>query len=212
MPGADALGSVVAGFHSLTGDGRVRSGWGASEVSIDLPIPLTVPIGSFFQGNRHLVRPLFERVAQLVGRDAETVIDLHAGVGFLAAAARYAADPRLVLVELNRTSALAARRNLPGAQVVVGSTAEEFLAGMTEPMPEATVMTDPPRTGLSRSLRAALARWLPRRVVMLGCDPATWARDAGFLVRHGYRPAVVELFDLFPSTHHVEVVALLERM
>jgi tRNA/tmRNA/rRNA uracil-C5-methylase (TrmA/RlmC/RlmD family) len=47
---------------------------------------------------------------------------------------------------------------------------------------------------------------------MLGCDPATWARDAGSLSDHGYRPAVVEIFDLFPSTHHLEILALMERV
>jgi tRNA/tmRNA/rRNA uracil-C5-methylase (TrmA/RlmC/RlmD family) len=46
---------------------------------------------------------------------------------------------------------------------------------------------------------------------MLGCDPATWARDAASLCDHGYRIAALELFDLFPSTHHVEILALLER-
>ncbi len=211
VPGDDDVGAVVAGFHSLPGDGRMRVGWGAAEVTIDLPIPLAVPIGSFFQGNRHLVRSLFDRVAELVGRDVKRVVDLHAGVGYLAAAARHAADPDLTLVEPNRLAALAARRNLPGAKVVVGSTAEDFLAGVSEPSAEATVITDPPRTGLSRRLRNALAHWLPQRVVMLGCDPATWARDAGFLVQHGYRPLVVELYDLFPSTHHVEILALLVR-
>ena len=46
---------------------------------------------------------------------------------------------------------------------------------------------------------------------MLGCDPATWARDAGFFQSNGYAARTVELFDLFPSTHHVEILALLER-
>jgi tRNA/tmRNA/rRNA uracil-C5-methylase (TrmA/RlmC/RlmD family) len=45
---------------------------------------------------------------------------------------------------------------------------------------------------------------------MLGCDPATWARDAGHLVSNGYRVTELELFDLFPLTHHVEILALLE--
>jgi tRNA/tmRNA/rRNA uracil-C5-methylase (TrmA/RlmC/RlmD family) len=211
VPAATRIGSSLKGFHSLLRSGRRQSGWGAREVAIELPIPLSVPIGSFFQGNRHLVLPLFERVAELVGSKPTPVYDLHAGVGFLAAAARFAADRPMILVEPNVTAAHAARRNLPGSEVVVGSTAEEFVAGQRTLKRDAIVITDPPRTGLSRTLRQNLADWLPRKILMLGCDPATWARDAGFLADHGYQPQVVELFDLFPSTHHLEILALLER-
>ena len=62
-----------------------------------------------------------------------------------------------------------------------------------------------------KDLRRHLARWRPERILMLGCDPATWARDAGFLGEHGYHPRVVEIFDLFPSTHHLEILAMMER-
>jgi 23S rRNA (uracil1939-C5)-methyltransferase len=211
VPAEATLGSMVRGFHSLQKSGQQRAGWGASEVVIELPIPLTVPIGAFFQGNRHLILPLFKRVAELVGDQPTPVYDLHAGVGYLAAAARFAGDRQLTLVEPNTTAAHAARRNLPGSNVVGGTTAEEFIGSSQTLDRNAIVITDPPRTGLSRALREHLAQWLPERILMLGCDPATWARDAGFLGIHGYQVRVVELFDLFPSTHHVEILALLER-
>jgi 23S rRNA (uracil1939-C5)-methyltransferase len=211
VPGPDDLGGAVSGFHRLSDKGRLRTGWGPTEVEIELPIPLLVPIGSFFQGNRHLIGPLFERVAELVGGEATPVYDLHAGVGYLAAAARRAGERELTLVEPNREAAMAARRNLPGAHVVAGSTAEAFVAGARNLPSESIVITDPPRIGLSKALRRDLARWRPARILMLGCDPATWARDAGFLYGHGYQPRVVEIFDLFPSTHHLEILALLER-
>ena len=212
VPGPDSLRSVVSGFHTLSKAGRLHRSWGATEVRIELPIPLNVPIGSFFQGNRHLVGPLFRRVAELVGGDPAPVFDLHAGVGYLAAAARFAAERDLTLVEPHREAALAAGRNLPGARVVVGATAEAFVADAGDLPPEALVITDPPRTGLSKDLRNHLAEWQPQRILMLGCDPATWARDAGFLCDHGYQPNVVEIFDLFPSTHHLEILALMERV
>jgi 23S rRNA (uracil1939-C5)-methyltransferase len=211
VPAPGDVGSHLSGFHALSRGGRLQPAWGATEVTIDLPIHLTVPIGSFFQGNRHLIGPLFGRVSELVGGDPTPVFDLHAGVGYLAAAARHAGERELTLVEPNREAALAARRNLPGAKVVVGSTAEAFVAGAGDLQPDSLVITDPPRTGLSKALRRDLVRWRPKRVLMLGCDPATWARDAGVLCEDGYRPRVVEIFDLFPSTHHLEILALLER-
>jgi tRNA/tmRNA/rRNA uracil-C5-methylase (TrmA/RlmC/RlmD family) len=212
LPGPDDAGSVISGFHALTSKGRLQPGWGATEVRMELPIPLDVPIGAFFQGNRHLIGALFEGVAELVGAKPEPVFDLHAGVGYLAAAAQYAGQRKLTLVEPNREAALAAGRNLPQATVIVGSTAESFVADATGLAQESLVITDPPRTGLSKELRHQLAKWRPARVLMLGCDASTWARDAGFLCKHGYRPEVVEIFDLFPSTHHLEILALLERV
>jgi tRNA/tmRNA/rRNA uracil-C5-methylase (TrmA/RlmC/RlmD family) len=202
---------VVAGFHALSPAGDAQSGWGREVVEFELPIPLIAPIGTFFQGNRHLLGDLFERVAKLAGEDPAPVFDLHAGVGFLAAAVRSAADHPLTLVEPSRRAARAAARNLPDAVVVAGRTAEDFLSASGNLPQNALVITDPPRRGLSRTLRDDLARWKPKRILMLGCDPATWARDAAHLVDHGYRVTELELFDLFPLTHHVEILAVLEH-
>ena len=209
VPTKEEAASVVAGFHALSPAGEQQAGWGLEEVEFELPIPLVVPIGAFFQGNRHLLGDLFKRVAELAGGDPAPVFDLHAGVGFLAAAARSAATNPLTLVEPNRVAARAAVRNLPDALVVAGRTAEDFLSASEKLPRNALVITDPPRRGMSRALRDDLARWEPSRILMLGCDPATWARDAAHLVSHGYRVTELELFDLFPLTHHVEILALL---
>jgi 23S rRNA (uracil1939-C5)-methyltransferase len=211
IPGPGEVEGLVSGFHSLDRAGEIRGGWGATAVKIDLPIPLTVPLGAFFQGNRHLIGALFRRVAELAGNDTRPIYDLHAGVGFLAAAALSAGPREAHLVEPHRVAARAAELNLPSVKVAVGRTAEDFVSSAARLPEEALVITDPPRTGLTRALRRDLAGWRPHRVLMLGCDPATWARDASSLLEEGYRVRSVEFFDLFPSTHHVEILALLER-
>jgi tRNA/tmRNA/rRNA uracil-C5-methylase (TrmA/RlmC/RlmD family) len=211
IPRPDDVGESIAGFHILDRGGEAGEGWGETTVTMELPIPLVVPIGSFFQGNRHLIGPLFRRVGELAGDGGEPVYDLHAGVGFLAAAVVSTADRETHLVEPHRVAARAAASNLPTAEVAVGTTAEDFVASGSNLPEDALVITDPPRSGMTKSLRRALADWRPRRMLMLGCDPATWARDAGFLTDIGYAVQALELFDLFPSTHHVEILALLER-
>jgi hypothetical protein len=211
LPEPGEMEGVVNGFHLLAPSGALHGGWGASSVEMRLPVPLTVPVGAFFQGNRHLATWLFGRVRELVGSGSEPLWDLHAGVGFLAAAAASDGARAPHLVEPFRPAARAADLNLPHA-TVSASTAEAYLAGRRELPREAMVIVDPPRAGLSPEQRRRLAGWHPRRVLMLACDPATWSRDAAFLLERGYELRHLELVDLFPSTHHVEMLALLEAV
>ena len=199
----------IQGFHRLGREFKLLAGWGPDHVSIDLPVPLQVPLGGFFQGNIHLVPWLFDRVGELIGAGSEPVFDLHGGVGFLAAAAQAAGRADLTVVEPNRPAADAARRNLPSARVAA-TTAEAFLAAEKPQTRTAVVIVDPPRSGMTPELRRALTKWRPHRILTLGCDPATWARDVADLMDHGYGIAAVELADLFPFTHHVEIIAVLE--
>jgi tRNA/tmRNA/rRNA uracil-C5-methylase (TrmA/RlmC/RlmD family) len=208
VPEPSQCGSLE-GFHRLTGAGRLLPGWGRTEVTMAVPVPLVVPVGAFFQGNVHLAGALFRTVAELVGAGSGPVVDLHAGVGFLAAAAAWAGRRSLTAVEPHAGAADAARRNLPGARVFTTS-AEDFLHRTGDLDADAVVITDPPRSGLSARLRRQLTDRRPRHLVSLGCDPATWGRDALELTAAGYRIRHLELFDLFPHTHHVEVVSVLE--
>lgn len=201
----------LAGLHPLDSQGQViAGGWGEMGVMMALPILLWVPVGAFFQGNRHLLPPLFARVGELV-RDlgGDTVVDLYGGVGFLAAAARYVGASTITVVEPNRTAALAAVRNLPGA-TIESTTAEAYLA--RAPLgKESVAVLDAPRTGVSRQVAEALLRQSPRAVIMLACDVARFGRDASRLLAGGYALRSLELWDLFAGSHHVEVLASFAR-
>jgi 23S rRNA (uracil1939-C5)-methyltransferase len=203
---APPIGSV-RGWRALApAGGAVPGGWGEEAVTMSLPVPLRVPIGAFFQGNRHLVPRLFERVAELVrASGCSRAVDLYAGVGFLAAAAQAAGVVDLTLIERNERAALAARENLPAADVRT-RRAEEFLA---EPGSGAgtLALADPPRTGLTRAAITALLAWRPQALVLLSCDAACFGRDAGRLLANGWALTFIELWDLFAGSHHVEIVA-----
>jgi 23S rRNA (uracil1939-C5)-methyltransferase len=75
--------------------------------------------------------------------------------------------------------------------------------------PPDVVVTNPPRTGMHELVTAELERLAPARVVYISCDPATLARDLQRLPH--YRLDLVQAFDLFPQTTHVETVAVLVR-
>jgi 23S rRNA (uracil1939-C5)-methyltransferase len=70
------------------------------------------------------------------------------------------------------------------------------------------VITNPPRTGMDERVSAELNRLVPERLVYISCDPATLARDLQRLER--FRVTMVQAFDMFPQTTHVETVVVLE--
>ncbi|MGI6655811.1 MAG: class I SAM-dependent RNA methyltransferase [Desulfobulbus sp.] len=74
-----------------------------------------------------------------------------------------------------------------------------------------TILFDPPRQGLGKAA-ALLPRLKARQIIAVSCDPATLARDLALLVQGGYRLRSIRAVDMFPQTHHIEAVALLERI
>ena len=72
------------------------------------------------------------------------------------------------------------------------------------------ILIDPPRSG-ALEVCEHLTAFGARRVVYVSCNPATLARDAGVMVRNGYRLVRAGVMDMFPHTTHVESMALFER-
>ncbi|SER45103.1 class I SAM-dependent RNA methyltransferase [Corynebacterium cystitidis] len=72
------------------------------------------------------------------------------------------------------------------------------------------VVLDPPRTGAGAHVVAAIAAKRPERVIHIGCDPATFARDLAAWGENRYRVKRYASADAFPGTHHFEALALLE--
>ena len=71
------------------------------------------------------------------------------------------------------------------------------------------IVCDPPRKGMDDNTIDAILKMNPDRVVYVSCDCASLARDIAKL--RGYKMTAVKCFDMFPRTHHIETVALLQR-
>ncbi|WP_299055499.1 TRAM domain-containing protein [uncultured Nocardioides sp.] len=144
-------------------------------------------------------------------QQGDTVLDLYAGVGLFAAFLAEAVGPVgwVTAVEGDATAAALAAENLPGVGVLTGDVAA-VLAGPDAPSRVDLVVLDPPRTGAKREVCEAIAARSPRAVAYVACDPAALARDVATFAGLGYTLTSLRAFDLFPMTHHVECVALLE--
>jgi tRNA/tmRNA/rRNA uracil-C5-methylase (TrmA/RlmC/RlmD family) len=151
--------------------------------------------------------------AVLVGLDphpGEAAVDLYCGVGLFA---RALADRGCAVwgVDSDRRAVQSARRNLADvANRVRLSTAavDRRLAAL--PKRTELVVLDPPRAGAGRDVIQALITRRPRAIAYVACDPAPLARDLATAAALGYQAASIRAFDLFPMTHHVECVAILQ--
>lgn len=136
----------------------------------------------------------------------ERVLDLYCGVG-LFAGALVDAGAEVHGVEGDRRAVALAERNVPQASFQAASVEKLARAGLGRPD---LVVLDPPRVGARRRVMSAVAATGARRVAYVACDPAALGRDVGIAAELGWRVASVRAFDLFPQTHHVECVAILE--
>ncbi|HOG64914.1 MAG TPA: class I SAM-dependent RNA methyltransferase [Spirochaetota bacterium] len=170
---------------------------------------------SFFQTNIRMAERLFRDVLDILGSDSRgTVIDLYGGVG--APGLLCAREGRTVLsVEIDPDAVRAATFNATRAGVAyqaIGGDAARVLPGLLTRFPRADLVVDPPRAGLSGEVVAALVAHPPERIIMISCDPATLARDAGRLTADGtYVLEYLRPYDMFPWTHHSEALAVFVR-
>lgn len=165
---------------------------------------------AFFQVNTGGAQAIVGEVLAAAGDLAGTIAwDLYAGVGLLALPlARAGAEVVAVEGAAAATWLTAnAEDNGVGSRVrTVVEDVADFVDGEHDDVPDVVVL-DPPRTGAGPQVCARLAELRPGVIVYVACDPAALARDAAALAEHGFTLRRAVPLDLFPMTHHVEVVA-----
>jgi tRNA/tmRNA/rRNA uracil-C5-methylase (TrmA/RlmC/RlmD family) len=170
--------------------------------------------GGFWQVHPKAAQTLVLAVMQgLMPRKGETALDLYCGVGLFAGAlADRVGDKGAVLgIESGKRAVEDARHNLadyPRVRIEQGKV--EAVLPRTGITDVDLIVLDPPRAGAGRSTVHHLATLGARRIAYVACDPAALARDLAYFADNGYRVRTLRAFDLFPMTHHVECVAILE--
>ena len=142
-------------------------------------------------------------IDQLGDVGGRKVWDLYAGIGETTAQV-LALGAQVESVEVDRRAVAEAEARGPVARRHVGRV-EDVLPELRR---ADLVVANPPRSGMDERVAAALVRLRPARLVYISCDPATLARD--LLRMKELRLTLVQAFDLFPQTTHVETVAVLE--
>ena len=186
---------------------------------------------TFLQVNEGVREKLYARAVSLVD-EGETVIDCYAGGGLLTAMfakkCGRAYGIEIVPEASACADALAKENGLTDRMENVCGRVEDELAGIMKKAPRATVVLDPPRAGVDRAILKEIAFRGVQKVIMISCNPATLARDLGILTGSlaenergelvktgkadgGYEIGLVQPFDMFPQTRHVETLVVLSH-
>jgi 23S rRNA (uracil1939-C5)-methyltransferase len=222
---SEALGEHLSGvlwtrsrsLAETTAGGETELIWGEAELPERLgELDLRISPEAFFQTNTEMAELLYGIVVDYAALEGwERVYDLYSGIGTIALtlAPRAGELWGIELLEEAVADAIAgARRN--------EITKARFFAGDTRlALPELieragrpdVVVVDPPRAGLSKKVVHRIIDSSPKRIVYVSCNPTTLAPNAAELVEAGWALRKVRPVDMFPQTHHIECVALLER-
>ena len=171
---------------------------------------------SFYQTNSEQAYELYKVTRNLAGLTGnELVYDLYTGTGtianFVAHQARQVVGIEYVPEAIEDAVVNSKLNNIENTLFYAGDMKDILNAAFIEKHGKPDVIiTDPPRAGMHEDVINAILFAAPERIVYVSCNPATQARDLSLLDAQ-YKIAAVQPVDMFPHTHHVENVVLLQK-
>jgi 23S rRNA (uracil1939-C5)-methyltransferase len=170
---------------------------------------------SFFQTNSEQAKVLYRKTKELANITADDLVyDLYTGTGTIA---QYVANSAKKVVGIDSVEEgikaaylNAERNNIDNCTFYTGDMKEiftdEFIAQNGTPD---VIITDPPRDGMHKKVVEQILKIGAKRVVYVSCNSATQARDLA-LMDELYKVSHIQPVDMFPQTHHVENIIVLE--
>lgn len=169
-----------------------------------------VNINSFFQVNNYICEKLVSYVTSLVENE-KIIFDLYCGVGTFTIPLSEKCN-EIYGIEYNKE----ATRNAEENKILNNRKNIKFMTGKVEneifkikEKPDLIVM-DPARSGLNEKVIDFINEKKIRKLIYISCEPLTLAKDIKKL-KDSYELKSIKLFDMFPNTHHVECVILLQK-
>ena len=171
---------------------------------------------SFFQTNTYQAQRLYELVKDFAKLDKQDIVfDLYTGTGtianFLAPLVKKVIGIEIIEEAIDDAKENAIRNNNDNAFFFVGDVKDQFVKDLFEKEGKpSVVITNPARAGMHSKVLESLLDISPDRIIYVSCNPATQARDVGYL-KSKYDLIKLCPVDMFPHTLHVENVALLKK-
>jgi 23S rRNA (uracil1939-C5)-methyltransferase len=167
---------------------------------------------SFFQANHYLRHRMLEKVAVFADlKGDETILDLGCGIGFFTLyMAQYCNS--ITGFDINAQSIALARKNSAlnsrtNTRFKVQKLSDIRVTKKGLPL----IIVDPPRSGLDSKARQVIRHCSPKKIIYISCNPTTWSRDIKEFLQKSYALTKITFIDMFPATHHIELISLLEH-
>lgn len=172
---------------------------------------------SFYQTNSDQAYELYKIARNFAGLTGkETVYDLYTGTGtianFVAKNAKNVIGIEYIPEAIENAKENSEINNINNTAFYAGDMKDIFNSSFIKEngQPD-VVITDPPRAGMHEDVIKTLLKVSPKRIVYISCNPATQARDIGIMSDY-YKIIKIQPVDMFPHTHHVENVVLLDKI
>ena len=171
---------------------------------------------SFYQTNSEQAYNLYKITRDFAGLTGEELVyDLYTGTGtiaqFVAKNANKVVGVEAVPEAIEAAKENAQENNINNVDFFVGDMKKVFNNAFIETHGQPDIIiTDPPRDGMHKDVVQQILNILPSKIVYVSCNSATQARDLALMDAH-YKITKTQAVDMFPQTHHVENVVLLEK-
>ncbi len=172
---------------------------------------------SFYQVNTEMAEKLYQTAIDFSDLTTEdVVVDAYSGIGTiglsLAKKVKAVYGVEVIEAAVQDAKKNAALNSITNAHYVADSAENAMTNWSKEGIQPSVILVDPPRKGLTESFIKASVAMQPKKITYISCNPATMARDIKLYEELGYKLKKVQPVDLFPQTHHVEVVGLLSKL
>lgn len=169
------------------------------------------PPTAFWQAHVRAPEAYSETIVEWGKADYDTPVgwDLYGGVGAFAPAIHEALGSGSI-ESVDYSDAAAARKQQVAEALELRVHNGDVASVVGQLQRPGLVVLDPPRAGAGSEVVDAIADAKPQRVIHVGCDPATFARDLAHFGERGFSVKRMKLIDAFPNTHHFEVIAVIE--
>lgn len=180
-------------------------------------VKFRIAASSFYQINPIQTEKLYNAAIKAAGLNGkQSVLDAYCGVGTIGLSASKNAKS-VIGVELNKSAIQCAIQNVRDNGVknakFICEDATKYIQKMAAGEQYVDVVfMDPPRAGSTPEFLNAVSQMKPKKIVYVSCNPETQKRDLELLVKKGWKVEMIQPFDLFPHTVHVEVVTCLQRV
>lgn len=176
----------------------------------DFGIVHPISNASFYQVNDEIKTKIYQQVLDNID-SSDTVIDAYSGAGLMSSIVARKATKCYgveIIPQATIDADLLAKQNGIKNLININGDCSVELPKLIKKISNSTIILDPPRKGCDSKVLETIVSSKPNKIIYVSCNPQTLARDSKYFLDNDYTISIVQPYDMFPQTPHVETVAV----